>query len=62
MTRENAIEILEELWRYEKTDKYTNNQIRKAIDIAIKALKQEPVDVLRGEIIDETIKGLLDNY
>lgn len=24
--------------------------------------KQEPVDVLRGEIIDETIKGLIDNY
>ena len=43
MTREEAIEILGELWRYEKTDKYTDSQIREALEKAIEALKNRPI-------------------
>jgi hypothetical protein len=41
MTREEAIEIIQELWRYEKTDKYTDTEIRQSLEMAIKALEQE---------------------
>ena len=40
MTREEAIEILEERWRYSKTYKYTDAEIREAFDMAIEALKK----------------------
>lgn len=40
MTNEEAIEILEERWRYSKTYKYTDAEIREAFDTAIKALEQ----------------------
>lgn len=39
MTSKKAIEILEECWRYEKTYKYTDAEIREALDLAIKALE-----------------------
>ena len=38
MTPEKAIEILEDLWRYEKV-KYTDKEVRDAIDLAVEALK-----------------------
>lgn len=38
MTLDKAIEILKELWRYSETDKYTDSQIRGALDLAIKVL------------------------
>lgn len=41
MTPEKAIEILEECWRYSKTYKYTDAEIREAFDLAIEALKRE---------------------
>ena len=41
MTNEKAIEILEECWRYAKTYKYTDAEIREAFDMAIKALEIE---------------------
>ena len=43
-----AIEVLEELWRYGKTEKYTEAQIRKSLEIAIKAI--EIIDLL-GETV-----------
>ena len=40
MLREEAIEILEERWRYSKTYKYTDAEIREAFDMAIKAIEE----------------------
>lgn len=40
MTEEEAIEILEERWRYSRTYKYTDSEIREAFDMAIKALEE----------------------
>lgn len=52
ITKEEAIEILKDLWRYEHSE-YPEKDIRKALDIAIKALEQEPVlDKLKSEILD----------
>lgn len=42
MTIEKTTEILQELWRYKKTDKYTESEIRLALDIAIQTLKKRP--------------------
>ena len=51
MTKEEAIEILEERWRYSRTYKYTDAEIREAFDMAIKALEQETIlDKIRAEI------------
>ena len=44
MTNEKAIEILKELWRYEKTDKYSEQEIREAIKIVIKAVEAVDYD------------------
>ena len=38
MRVQDAIEILKELWRYSKTTKYTDDEIRKALEIAITVL------------------------
>lgn len=38
MNNSKAIEILMELWRYKNTDKYTEKEIREALEIAIKTL------------------------
>lgn len=43
MKREEAIVIIQELWRYKETDKYTESEIRQALQMAIKALEQETV-------------------
>lgn len=40
MANREAIKILEERWRYSKTYKYTDAEIREAFDTAIKALEQ----------------------
>lgn len=52
MTREETIEILQELWRYKETDKYTESEIRLALDIAIQTLKNQTKSFLqsRGRI------------
>lgn len=44
MTNEKTIEILKELWRYEKTDKYSESEIREAIRNAIKAVEAVDYD------------------
>lgn len=44
MTKEIAIEILEERWRYSRTYKYTDAEIREAFELAIKALEQQPCE------------------
>ena len=36
---DKAIKIIQELWRYEHTDKYTDEEIRTALTIAISALE-----------------------
>ena len=55
MTSEEAIEILEERWRYSKTYKYTDAEIREAFDMAINALEQEPCeDVISRQAVLET--------
>lgn len=55
MTNEEAIEILKDLWRYEHSE-YPEKDIRKALDIAIKALEQEPVlNKIRAEIEQERV-------
>lgn len=38
MTNENAVEVLKELCRFEKTQKYSDIQIREALDIAVEAI------------------------
>ena len=43
MTRKEAIEILKELWCYEKSDKYTDEEIRKAISAAISSLETDAI-------------------
>jgi hypothetical protein len=65
MTNEKAIEILEECWRYSRTYKYTDAEIREALEIAIKALEQQPSEdcISRTELlsrIDAERKHLLD--
>lgn len=42
LATEEIIKILQELWKYKETDKYTEAEIRQALEMAIKALKQEP--------------------
>lgn len=44
MTNEKTIEILKELWRYSKTDKYSESEIREAIENAIKAVEAVDYD------------------
>lgn len=39
MTPEKAIEILQDLWRYEKVE-YTDKEIREAIEMAVEALQK----------------------
>lgn len=41
MTRQEAIEVLEALWRY-KDCGYSEYEIRESLEMAIKVLKQEP--------------------
>ena len=45
MTNKVAAEICKELWRYEKTDKYNEFQIREALDLAIIALEGQELDI-----------------
>lgn len=55
MTREEAIEILKDLWRYEHS-KYSEKEIREALEKGIKALENQK------SIIEElkTIKAEID--
>ena len=58
MTENEAIEILEERWRYSRTYKYTDAEIREAFYMAIKALGQQPCDdcISRKATIDAIYK------
>lgn len=38
MDNNKSIEVLKELWRYQKTEKYSETEIRTAIDYAIKSI------------------------
>lgn len=48
MTREEAEQIIKELWRYEHTDKYTDEEIREALDMGLNALRT--LEKLRSEL------------
>ena len=51
MTQEKTIEILEDLWRYEKV-KYTDQEVREAIEMAIKMSSRLCDDaVSRSELV-----------
>lgn len=41
MEREKSISILQELWRYKDTDKFSESEIREALESAISALSTE---------------------
>ncbi len=47
MDLSKAIEILKELWKYEKTDKYTNEEIRGALLMGIGALSADYLEELK---------------
>ena len=55
MTRAESIEILKELWRYKHTEKYAENEIREALEIAINSLKVDEMYQLEYEKADEFI-------
>lgn len=62
MNREEAITILKDLWCYEHT-KYNDNEVRIALDIAIKALEQEPCgDSISRQQTKEMIKKLAEYH
>ena len=42
MTTEKTIEILQDLWRYEKV-KYTDKEVREAIEMAVEALQKRKI-------------------
>ena len=44
MSNEKAIRILKELWRFEKTDKFSEEEIRQALNIAINAIEAVDYD------------------
>ena len=44
MSNEEAIRILKELWRFEKTDKFSEDEIRQALSIAINAIEAVDYD------------------
>ena len=60
---DEAIKRLTEIWRYEHTDKYTDEEIRETIDLAIDTLKQKQwmideydheVDLLEQDLNDNS--------
>ena len=62
MTIEEAIEILKELWRYKETTKYTDAQIRKALDMAIAIIKaSNPQEQKKGKWISSYIGTICSN-
>ena len=44
MSNEKAIRILKELWRFEKTDKFSEEEVRQALSIAINAIEAVDYD------------------
>lgn len=51
MTREEVVEILKELWRYETSTKYNGEQIREALCVAIEAVEKESRAVMCNDCI-----------
>lgn len=49
-----TVEILKELWRYAKTDKYSETEIREALDRAIEAVEFQDkiIDIYAQVIVD----------
>lgn len=64
MTREEAILILQELWRYEHV-KYKDYEVRTALEIAVKALDKQTCEdaISRQAAIDAIWNGInMDIY
>lgn len=57
MTNEEAIEILEECWRYSKTYKCTDAEIREAFDMAIEALKHSEKFQQKAEVVISQLRA-----
>lgn len=65
MNNDIAVEILRELWRYKTTDKYTEIEIRRALETAIEAvngLRQHGEWVPCTERLPEEMKDVLVWY
>lgn len=63
MNTDIAVEILRELWRYKTTDKYTEIEIRRALETAIEAVNglRPHGEWLLGECWSEGF-GMGENY
>ena len=53
MNSQRAVEILKELWRYEKTDKYSTSEIREAIEYSIHAIGQYEASLTKCKDCEE---------
>lgn len=51
MTKEKAIEVLKDLWRYEKSN-YSEEWVRKALDMAIESLESQKTGHWIGGDVD----------
>lgn len=52
MEKEKIISVLRELWRYKDTDKYSESEIRTALESAISALSAEGEYIKKSELMD----------
>ena len=52
MEKEKIISILQELWRYKDTDKYSESEIRTALESAISALSADGEYIKKSELMD----------
>lgn len=56
MTKKKTVEILKELWRYERTDKYSDKEIRGALEYAVELLEKQfpkkPIREIEGNRIN----------
>ena len=55
MTVEKAKEILQELWRYKDTDKYTEAEIREALSLAINVLSTEGEYIKKADLLQMVV-------
>jgi len=56
MTNQEAIEILKDLWRYEHSEKFSEKEIRNALEKGIEALKNQSSLIEEFEKINERKK------
>lgn len=59
MTNEEAIDVLMDLWRSERSDKYTEAEIRQALNTGMDAIKREQRWIPVSERLPEDIKPVI---